>query len=245
LPEPRLRTAERVPAPYPLGRFPVGLAASVGRDIIYILATSPSPRVEGETWERIFANAVAGDWRPSNIGLDDVVLGNCAWGAKTVYAPNPWTQRRVRLISGRNSPLFSFESSIDPQGSPQEIGGQVLEIWNARVEAVRKRHRHVRTAVLVKSKDLLRLTVFELETVRYNPGVFAWSRNSRGNLEGYSRDRHVFTWQPHGSQFTIIEDVPANKTCIEVRKPPRPEPSALLRALGVTDSWIRVVTPED
>jgi len=30
------------------------------------------------------------------------------------------------------------------------------------------------------------------------------------NLEGYDRsgDAHVFTWQPHGSQFTIIENVP-------------------------------------
>jgi hypothetical protein len=32
----------------------------------------------------------------------------CSWGAKSVISSRPFTQRTVRLISGRNNPEFSF-----------------------------------------------------------------------------------------------------------------------------------------
>jgi hypothetical protein len=51
------------------------------------LATKGRPSLEGEEWEKIFASSIGAEWKPSNIGLDDVVLGNTAWGAKTVKNP--------------------------------------------------------------------------------------------------------------------------------------------------------------
>ena len=55
---------------------------------------------------------VGADWKPSNVGLDDVVLDNCCWGAKTVFAGSKdiSKQKVVRLVSGRNSLTFSFGS---------------------------------------------------------------------------------------------------------------------------------------
>lgn len=48
--EPRLRSRDRARAPYPLNRFPSNFALSVGRGIIYLLATKAQPSLEGTEW---------------------------------------------------------------------------------------------------------------------------------------------------------------------------------------------------
>jgi hypothetical protein len=63
----------------------------------------------GEDWEEIFARLVGAKWTPSNVGLDDVIYQQCAWGCKTVKNAHPAKTKRVRLISGRNSPAYSFD----------------------------------------------------------------------------------------------------------------------------------------
>jgi hypothetical protein len=241
LKSPKLRSAEKVPPPYPIGQFPTNFALSIGKDIIYTIATKRNPTIEGNEWERIFAKAIEAEWHPSNIGLDDIQLGNCAWGAKTVKAINPWNTEKVRLISGRNSPSFSYGQYVVKESDPNSIGEKVLEIWNHRVESLRQKYRHLRTIVLIKSKDLLKLTVFETETIRYDPELYYWSWNVRNNLEGFRNDQHHFTWQPHGSQFTIIEKVPEKKLSIELKKPKQINVEQLLDVLGVDNTWIKVV----
>ena len=106
--EPRLRQRQRTRPPYRLNQFPSNFAHAIGRQIIYLLATKEKPSLQGSEWEQIFARAIKGDWQPSNVGLDDVVKGVCSWGAKSVISSRPFTQRTVRLISGRNNPEFSF-----------------------------------------------------------------------------------------------------------------------------------------
>lgn len=242
--KPRLRTANKIAPPYPLGDFPKGFAQKVGKQIIYLLYTKPFPSLEGPEWERIFANAIGAEWKPSNVGLDDIVLGNCAWGAKTVTSPNPFEAQRVRLISGRNSPIYSYGTTVGASLSAEKIakiGEEVLGIWNARVESIRAKFPHVRTVVLLKSRDLLRLAIFEIETLRYDPSLYTWRVNKRGNLEGWRSNQHCFTWQPHGSQFTIIESVPDNKICLKLRDPGRISENAVLESLNVDDSWIEII----
>jgi len=242
--EPRLRTAEKVPPPYPLGQFPKNFALNVGKEIIYLLATKPTPSLEGPEWEQIFAKAIGGDWRPSNIGLDDIIFGNCAWGAKTIKVSNPWTQTSVRLISGRNSPTYSYGSVIDPSAPPEPLGVDITNIWNARVDSIRSKHKYVRTVVLIKSNDLLKLTIFETETLRYDPNLFEWKWNQRGNLEGWKDRFHKFTWQLHGSQFTIIEQVPDLKLCIKLKSPGKINQDDLFKTIGFDDSWVEVIITE-
>lgn len=239
---PRLRTVAKTKPPYPLGHFPKDFPLRVGEEIAYILATSPNPSIEGSVWERIFARAIGADWKPSNVGLDDVILNNCAWGAKTVKNPHPHRASTVRLISGRNSPAYSF-GDFDLRANPQQIGAHVLDIWNARVESIREKFRHVRTVVLVKSADLAEFTVFETETHRYPPDRYKWVRNQRGNLEGWEVDKnlHCFTWQSHGSQFTIIESIPDSRLSFRLRKP-RPIPREItLEAIGFDRTWIEII----
>lgn len=238
---PRLRTVEKVKPPYPLNQFPSDFGHRLGKEIVYLLATKSTPSLEGSDWEQIFSLCIGADWKPSNIGLDDVVIGVCAWGAKTVKSPNPHNAKTVRLISGRNSPAYSFDQK-NLDADPQSLGNDVLEIWNTRVEAVRSKFSHLRTVVLIKSNDLTRLTVFETETVFYPAKNYQWAWNSHRNLEAYDiKSRaHKFTWQPHGSQFTIIESVPKECLLIKIEPPRKLRKEEILKAVRFEDKWITV-----
>lgn len=191
----------------------------------------------------MFAQIIGAEWKPSNVGLDDIVLEQTAWGAKTVKHSNPSQAKRIRLISGRNSPVYSFGAKTIGDGDPSDLGTKVLSIWNERVSELRRYYRHARTIVLLKSSDLLHLAVFEFDTVMYPEESIRWVWNARKNLEGYekSSNRHVFTWQPHGSQFTIIEEVPENRLAIKLRKPVEIDRDIVLSAMGFDESWIEVL----
>lgn len=238
---PRLRTVDKVKPPYPLNQFPADFGQKLGKEIVYLLATKPTPSLEGAEWEQIFASCIGATWKPSNVGLDDVVLNVCAWGAKSVKDANPHKAKRVRLISGRNSPAYSFDQQ-DLDADPQILGNDVINIWNARVEAIRAKFSHLRTVVLIKSNDLTELAVFETETVMYLPENFIWKRNTRNNLEAFEKQSnlHRFTWQPHGSQFTIIEPVPRECLLVKLQSPHKLDKDAVLKALNFDTSWITV-----
>jgi hypothetical protein len=240
---PKLRTVNKSVPAFQLNEFPKEFPFMLGKELIYLLASKGKPELEGSEWERIFANCIGAEWKPSNVGLDDVVMGNTAWGAKTVKASKPSEQKKVRLISGRNSPVYSFGEKIDTNDDPNLIGKLVLEIWNERVSSIREKFKHVRTVVLIKSNDLSEVTVFEFETTRYDEDLFEWKWNENNNLIGIDKktEEHKFTWQPHGSQFTIIEEVPAKCLVIRIKQPEPLNKEQILTTLGFQMSWITVI----
>mgnify|MGYP000106829172 FL=1 len=243
--EPRLRTVKKAVAPFDLNKFPSKFIDTLAKEIVYMQATKSSMSLEGNEWEQIFAECVGAEWKPSNVGLDDVVLDNCCWGAKTVFgATNIEKQQTVRLISGRNSPTYSYGVDSITSEDPNEIGKLVLDIWNERVSAVRRIYKFVRTVVLVKSKDYKDFLVFEFETIRYDPELYFFEWNPRMNLEGYEKStgKHKFTWQPSGSQFTIIEDIPEKRLHISIRKPEKVDKETILKAVNFDDSWYQIVS---
>lgn len=239
---PKLRTVDKSLPPFPLNEFPKDFPFTLGKELVYLLASKGKAILEGPEWEAIFATCIGAEWKPSNVGLDDVILGNTAWGAKTVKATKPSTQKKVRLISGRNSPVYSFGDTIDTHHDPNKVGQSVLDIWNERVSAIREKFQNLRTVVLVKSNDLTEVVVFEFDTIRYDPELFAWEWNKNGNLRGIEKSttEHRFTWQPHGSQFTIIEEIPSNSLLIKIKEPEMLNKENVLKALGFDKSWISV-----
>ena len=239
---PRLRTVEKSLPPFSLNQFPKDFPYILGKELIYLLASKGKPILEGSEFESIFAICIGAEWKPSNVGLDDIMLGNTAWGAKTVKATNPSTQKKVRLISGRNSPIYSFGETIDTHHDPNEVGQSVLEIWNERVSAVREKFQNLRTVVLVKSNNLTEVVIFEFDTIRYDPELFVWEWNKNGNLRGVEKSttEHRFTWQPHGSQFTIIEEIPEDSLLIKIKEPEMLNKEDVLKALGFDKSWISI-----
>jgi hypothetical protein len=240
--KPRLRTVDKSLPPFSLNEFPKDFPFILGKELVYLLASKGKPILEGPEWEAIFAECISAEWKPSNVGLDDVILGNTAWGAKTVKSINPATQKKVRLISGRNSPVYSFGETIDTHHDPNSVGQSVLEIWNERVSAVREKFQNLRTVVLVKSNDLTKVLVFEFDTIRYDPELYVWEWNKNGNLRGIEKSttKHRFTWQPHGSQFTIIEEIPGSSLLITIKEPEKLNKEHVLKALGFDKSWISV-----
>ena len=96
---PKLRTVSKSVSAFPLNEFPKDFPFLLGKELIYLLASKGKPELEGTVWESIFATCIGADWKPSNVGLDDVVLRNTAWGEKTVEATKPSNQKQVRLIS--------------------------------------------------------------------------------------------------------------------------------------------------
>ena len=101
----------------------------------------------------------------------------------------------------------------------------------------------MRTVVLIKSNDLSEVVVFEFETIRYDHELYKWEWNKNNNLIGIEKktEEHRFTWQPHGSQFTIIEEVPEKSLVIRIKQPKTLDKEQILEALGFDKSWITVI----
>ena len=241
---PKLRTVNKSVAAFPLNEFSSDFPFILGQEIVYLLASKGRADLEGSEWEQIFATCIGADWKPSNVGLDDVVMGNTAWGAKTVKSgiKDFRNLKQIRLISGRNSPIYSYGGTIDISADPNLIGEQVLEIWNERVSAVREKFKNLRTVVLIKSNDLSQVAVFEFDTIRYDSELYDFIWNSRGNLEGSEKTTgdKKFTWQPHGSQFTIHENVPDKTLIIRIKQPKKLDKERILNAIGFDRSWVKI-----
>lgn len=229
-------------APYPLGEFPEDIGVRLGAQIVHRLAVGAAD-IEGNDWGEIFASAIDGEHRFKPLGLTDIVWNNCSWSAKTIKNTHPFRAQTVRLVSGRNSPNYSYNIS-DPNVDLAETGRAVLNIWNERVNQSLRNYEDLRVVVLIRNMDTLEFTLFEYEAGRYSPADYAWHRNPRGNLEGYDRSTgvHRFTWQPHGSQFTVIRHVPGSAYKFRIlRHPGLLEPQHVLNLVRFKPDWIERV----
>jgi hypothetical protein len=240
---PRIRKVDKHKPLYKLNNFPKDFLYKLAKEIVYLKATRNASRLEGNDWEEIFANIIGAKWKPSNIGLDDIVCDKIAWGAKTVKAKKPSEAKAIRLISGRNSITYSFGNTDIAKEKVQSIGNKVLSIWNERVLEVKNIYPDLRTIVLIKSDDLLELAFFEIETCVFDVKDFKWEWNKRNNLEGFHIDsnEHVFTWQPHGAQFTIIEKVPENRIAVSIKNPVSIDKESVIKATGFDKTWVQII----
>lgn len=239
---PKLRTVNKSIPPFLLNNFPSKFLINVGEQLIYTLATRGATDIEGKEWEQIFAKSIEAKWKPSNVGLDDIVLGNTAWGAKSIKNKRPSQVSKIRLISGRNDLINSYDYNVQPGNLPDEHGELVLNIWNARVSSIRELYDNLRTVILIRSYDLIESVIFEFETIRYDPELFYWKWKGK-NLYGYQKrdDKQKFTWQSGGQQFTIFESVPTNHFLIKIKKPDLLPKEFILDEIGFDNSWITVI----
>ena len=235
---PRLRGGWTNPEPYPLGQIPDSVILSVASGIVYLSAVGGKD-ITGDDWGDVFADALNARHLQSPLGIVDIVLGNTAWSAKTVQASNPMKAKAVRLISGRNAPVFSYGNE-DPFADIQQTGRQVIGIWNARVAEAMQTYSQLRTAVLVRDMARFRFKIFETATTQFDPADYVWSLNANNNFEGRSRtdNTHAFTWQPHGGQFTILRQVSGSARSFQIKRPAALNPQAVLTELGYSDDWV-------
>lgn len=208
--------------------------------MVYNVAIGKSD-ISGEDWGDIFAKAVQGNHLSSPVGLADVVAEGKAWSVKSVKQNNPHKCSEIRVISGRNSPVYSYGIE-NPHNDIQKTGEAVLGIWNERVNIALDKFDCLRTSILVRNINALELTLFEIDTHKFIHTDYVWSVNKRGNFEAYNKitNKHRFTWQPHGAQFTIKHIIPASAIKFKIKRPHIVDFEATMKQIGFEDSWVEI-----
>lgn len=225
---------------YPINEFTDEMIVNIGRHFTYLLCTGRKD-ITGTDWGEAFAEAIGGKHLDSPIGIADVIKDKMAWSMKTVKNSNPSKARSVRLISGRCSPDYSY-GITDPHKDIQETGRAVLGIWNERVNIAQDNYNPVRTTVLIRSNDMLEYCLFEEENHRFRTSDYVWDVNTNGNLIGKNIEtgEPCFTWQPHGSQFTIHTKVPQNAVKFTIQQPPILQKEDTLKSIGFDETWVKI-----
>lgn len=239
---PRLRDSKNLKTHeiYPLGQIPENIIKRIGAYIVYLLAIGRDD-MTGDDWGDAFAYAINGVHLKSPVGIADVVFENRqAWSLKTVKKPKPFTGGQIRLISGRCSPDYSY-GIANPHDDIQATGTAVLGIWNERINIARDHYNPVRTVVLVRNNDLSEFCIYEEDNYRYPTNEYRWKENKQHNFIGTRGEATCFTWQPHGSQFTIHSYIPENAIYFKVRKPNTIPQNIILADVGFSDDWISIV----
>ncbi|MBO4555525.1 MAG: hypothetical protein J5706_02105 [Elusimicrobiales bacterium] len=241
--KPRLRDAARLGShePYPLNEFPDDILVKIGGYFVYLLYIGRKD-ISGNDWGDALAEAVGGEHLDAPLGIADVSKDKLCWSAKTVKQKDPFSCKSVRLISGRCSPDYSY-GITDPHSDIQKTGTAVLQIWNERVNIANDNYSQARTSVLIRSYDMLSYCLFEEDTRRYRTSDYTWKVNPNGNLIGMDNKSGniCFTWQPHGSQFTIHSSVPENCAKFTVKAPPVLKKDEILESLCFNESWVKIL----
>ena len=119
----------------------------------------------------------------------------------------------------------------------------MLGIWNERINLALDNYNPVRTSILIRSKDSLSFCLFEEDNHRFRTSDYYWEENKNGNLIGkeISTGSTKFTWQPHGSQFTIHTPVPENAVKFTINQPPCVSKEEILKAIDFAPSWVKII----
>lgn len=241
---PRLRDSKRLLThePYSINDIPKEIIKEIGKRLVYMLCVGRKD-LTGDDWGNIFAEVIGGIHLQSPVGIADVTFEKTAWSMKTVKVSNPYREdAAIRLISGRCSPDYSY-GITDPHEDVQKTGRAVLNIWNERVNIAYDYYNTLRTLVLVRSNDMLTYCLFEEESHRYVSNAFRWEENQNGNLIGVDvkSGEQRFTWQPHGSQFTIHTKIPKNVIKFRIKQPPLLSMEETLEQIHYGDDWVEIL----
>ncbi|MDO4161350.1 MAG: hypothetical protein Q4D41_12940 [Prevotellaceae bacterium] len=240
---PRLRDSKKLVTNeiYPINEMPDDIVMRIGGYLVYLLYIGRKD-ITGSDWGDAFADAIGGKHLDSPVGIADVVFDKMAWSMKTVKNQRPFEAHNVRLISGRCSPDYSYGIS-DPHADIQKTGRAVLGIWNERINIAQDNYNPVRTTVLIRSNDMLNYCLFEEENHRFRTSDYEWEVNTNGNLIGkdVNSGETCFTWQPHGSQFTIHTRVPEDAIKFTVKQPPLLTKEDILKTIEFDSSWVNIL----
>ncbi|MBC6438754.1 MAG: hypothetical protein GDA52_11670 [Rhodobacteraceae bacterium] len=226
--------------PYPLSEFSESVIQVLGKHIVHYLAVGHTD-VSGDDFASMFAQAIGGMHYAAPLGIADVAWNGIGWSVKTVKNRAPHSCTSVRLISGRNAPSYSAGIS-NPFNDIQATGRAVIEIYNARIDQAKDEHDELRMLVFIRDMPTRRFTIYEREISKYPVNNFEWRLNRNKNFEAWEGARHAFTWQPHGSQFTILEPVPSGASRFQITKNvPVLEMQQIINLVRFSPDWIRIL----
>ncbi len=227
--------------PYPLNEIPQSTIVDICARLVHFIAVGNADWKDGDIFSRMFADSINGQVLNSPLGIADVVYESCAWSVKTVKNTRPHEATKVRLISGRNSPKYSA-GITDSTKDIQATGRAVLDIYNQRIEQARSQYDTIRMLILLRNMADLSFTIYERPIEPYATNNYTWKLNKRKNHEAYRDDVHIFTWQPHGSQFTIIESIPPGATKFEIDRQVSPLlMEHVLQLVRFKPEWVKIL----
>lgn len=235
---PRLRDSHVLVRPYSIGILPKKSLISIARSVSYLVAIGEKD-LNGNKWEEIFSHAVSGENLSRPLGLADVVKDSFSWSVKTVKNDKPHEVKKIRIISGRNNVTYSFGIE-NPLSDIALTGEAVLSIFNERIKTAKSTYKDLTHSILIRSPDLTSFTYFECEANVIDPKEIKWVLNKRGNLEGFKNKEHLYTWQPNGSQFTIIYNVPKSSQKFTVRKPKMLDFNSVIKLIEFDEKWLQI-----
>ncbi|KJG15287.1 hypothetical protein [Photobacterium angustum] len=235
---PRIRDRKDTQRPYPLNQIPKKYLIEIGKHISYLIATGEKG-ITGEKWEEIFAKSIGGDKLGRSLGLADVVKDNFSWSVKTVKSNKPHYQKSIRIISGRNNVKFSYGIE-NPLDNIEKTGEAVISIFNERLRTAKSNYKDLTHSFLLRSDDLTSYTLFEIEAYEIDPKTIIWNVNKNGNFEGRVDGKHRFTWQPDGSQFTVIYTVPDDAIKFTIKKPEPLNFDLVIKEIGFDKDWVTI-----
>lgn len=242
MPAVKVRSGYEKREPYPLNRPTSLVIERICERIVYLKVVGHND-LTGDEWSRMFAEAIDGEDLSSPLGIADVTWHGCAWSVKTVKGNKPLNiGQRLRLICGRNSPAYS--ANIDNVfENLQATGDAVLGVYNSRINESREAHDDLRMVVLVRNMVTREFAIYERPVVPLITGNYQWRLNANRNFEGIDEsDNHVFTWQPHGSQFTIVDRLPVSAVRFRLNREPEPlDKQLVLQTVGFDEDWIDVI----
>ena len=241
--KPRLRDGKKsnTNEPYSVNEIPEDVIVDICGHIVFLSAVGRKD-LTGDDFGDALAKAVNGKHYGSPIGIVDVSAGKLAWSVKTIKLRQPFKAKTASLISGRNSPDYSYGIE-NPHDDIQKTGSAVLKIWNERINIAYSSFNPVRTMVLIRNYDLTQFVLYEEDVHQVVPSDFVWNVNKQGNFEGHDiqTNRHCFTWQPHGSQFTIKAKIPSKVFKFEVKKPVVLDEKSFLMTLKYNKDWVHIL----
>lgn len=240
---PKLRDGYKVTTHelYPLNEISNDIVIKICSHLVYLMAVGQKD-ISGNDFGDALADAIGGCHFASPVGIADVALDKMAWSVKTVKCTKPLSISNVRLISGRNSPDYSYGIE-DPHKDIQKTGEAVLKIWNERINIAYSQFNPVREMVLVRSNDLTEYALYEEEIQQIRISDYHWEINNNGNfigIDNYSNEVK-FTWQPHGSQFTIHSTIPTKVIKFHLKKPETLDKRSFLINLKYNDTWVHIL----
>lgn len=240
--EPKLRGRSGASlGPWPIGEIPRDKILKLGRLLTLHIAKQKLD-LTGDEFGELFSKAIGGNHFGSPLGVDDISLDGTAWSAKTIKLKQPKRAKTIRLISGRNSPDFSFDMK-ELHEDIQATGTAVLRIWNSRLDRVRTLHNDIRFVVLVRNMQTQEFLIFEEEMTRYSPKDYEWSYTKGRNIQAIRKSdgKHCFTWQFSGGQFTIFRDVPGSRILFKINRDiPRLADEFVEQKIEFHEDWIEI-----
>ena len=250
--QPKTRSGYQKHEPYPLNQFPQDIIEALAKRIVHLIAVGHAD-MSGDIFGQMFADTISGQAFGKSLGVADVAWNGCGWSVKTVKDnyPHGFTvgpkgkerPKRIRLISGRNNVTYSFGIEA-PLANVKTTGDAVVEIYNHRIAKAREEHDDIRLVVLIRNMSTLEFTIFERPMVPLAVNDYQWEINDRGKLEGFCEGKHVFTWQPDGSQFTIKEQIPTSATRFKITKrPPMLQIEHVIRLARYKPDWVKILGP--